>query len=219
MTISLYIVEDYLLTRVGLKNALNKYKELHILGEFENAEDCISAMSTKQSDIILMDLGLPKMDGVQATRILKEKYPKTKIIMLTSYEKDEAVLAALTAGANAYCLKDSEEENLINIIKTVNDGALWLAPKIAQVPFHHLPSKKSSSVYSSKEKEESQIKLTGRELSILKLMKEGKSNPQIAKEIIISTHTVKAYVASILVKLEVSDRVQAVVKAMDLDLV
>lgn len=219
MTISLYIVEDYLLTRVGLKNTLNKFKELNILGEFENAEDCISAMSKKQSDIILMDLGLPHMDGVQATKILKEKYPKTKIIMLTSYEKDEAVLAALTAGANAYCLKDSEEENLINIIKTVNDGALWLAPRIAQVPYNHLPCKKSSYIYSSKEKEESKIKLTDRELSILRLMKEGKTNPEIAKEIIISTHTVKAYVASILVKLDVSDRVQAVVKAMNLDLV
>lgn len=219
MAISLYIVEDYLLTRVGLKHMLGKFKELNVLGEFEAAEECIDAMAKKPSNIILMDLGLPNMNGIEATKVLKEKYPETKIIILTSHDKDEAVIAALLAGASAYCLKDSEEENLINIIKTVNDGALWLAPQIAKVPYNNLPNSRSKGLYSLDKKEEFDLKLTNREYSVLKLMAEGKTNPEIAKEIIISTHTVKAHVASILTKLDVGDRVQAVVKAIRSNLV
>lgn len=219
MAISLYIVEDYLLTRVGLKHTLKKFEDVEVINDFETAEECIEAMKERPSDMVFMDLGLPGMNGVEATKILKRKYPETKIIILTSHEKDETVIAALLAGANAYCLKDSEEENLINIIRTVKKGALWLAPEIAKVPCNHLTSPRSSSLCGLSKEKISDLNLTNREFSVLKLMTEGKTNPEIAKEMIISTHTVKAHVASILTKLDVNDRVQAAVKAIKSNLV
>ena len=214
MKISLYIVEDYLLNRVNLRHTLKRFDEVNLIGEFETAEECISAMNNNPCEIILMDLGLPFMNGIEATKIIREKYPETKIIVLTSHDEDDAVLAALAAGANAYCLKDTDEENLINVIKTVAEGALWLTPKIAQVPANHLPKPKSSQIGNICLKDASDLKLTDRELAVLKLMVEGKTNPEIAKEFIISTHTAKAHVASILAKLDVEDRVQAAVKAV-----
>lgn len=219
MTISLYIVEDYRLTRAGIKHILSNFQDIKILNEFETAEECIEAMEKQPADIILMDIGLPKMSGIEATKFLKRKYPQTKIVILTSREKDEYVVSALLAGANAYCLKESEEDNLINIIKTVKDGALWLAPQIAQIPFNYLPTRTTGKVCALSEKEKTNLRLSSREISVLNLMAEGKTNPEIAKEIIISVHTVKAHVANIFSKLGVDDRVQAVVKAVKSNIV
>ncbi len=219
MKISLYIVEDYLLNRVNLRHSLNKFDDVEVIGEFETAEDCIEKMQTRPCDIVLMDLGLPCMNGIDATKHIKNNFPDTKIIVLTSHDNDNTVLAALAAGANAYCLKDSDENILIDIIKTVNSGALWLTPKIAAVPANHLPKPRVPIVKNIKFTDHSDIKLSERELSVLKLMAEGKSNPEIAKECTISTHTAKAHVASILAKLGVDDRVQASVKAVKAKLI
>ncbi len=219
MKISLCIVEDYLLNRVNLRHTLKQYEELELVGEFETAEECISAIKTTPCDIVLMDLGLPFMNGIEATKIIKEEHPGTKIIVMTSHDSEDTVLAAISAGANAYCLKDTDESHLIEIIKMVNDGALWLTPQIAQVPCNNLPKPRHSKVGNLCLKECEEITLTERELSVLRLLTEGKTNPEIAKAFNISTHTAKAHVANILTKLEVDDRVQAAVKAIKSKLV
>ena len=106
--ISLYIVEDYLLTRVTYKKAFQDYQDINIKGDFETAEACIEALDTNKADIILMDLGLPYMSGIEATKIIHRKYPDIKIIILTSNDHDDDVLSSLASGANAYVLKDTE---------------------------------------------------------------------------------------------------------------
>ena len=223
MGVSVYIVEDYLLTRVGLKYTLNELENIRLIGDFEAAEDCINAMKKEPADIIFMDLGLPGINGIEATKIIKEKYPSTKIVILTSHEKDETVLASLSAGADAYCLKDPETETLINVIQNVTQGVLWLDTSVAKIPAKYMPKPDFSNFEKlyppSQINNNTNIKLTDREREVLKLMIDGKTNPEIAEKIIISTHTVKAHVASILSKLEVEDRVQASVKAIKMNLV
>ncbi len=215
MSISLYIVEDYPLSRIGLKHSLAKYDDIEILGDFETAEECLCAMEKRSVDIILMDIGLPRMKGTEATKQIKLLYPEAKILILTSHASDESVLEALMAGANGYCIKDTPAELLVKIIKMVNMGALWLAPQIAYIPAYHL-----SQINHNKNRKKPQknitydLKLTERELSVLHLIVKGKTNTEIAKEISISKHTAKAHVANILSKLNVDDRVQAAVKAV-----
>ena len=131
--ISVYIVEDYLLTRVTYKQAMKYYPEIKIKGDFETAEACIEALEKEQADVILMDLGLPYMTGIEATKIIHRKYPDTKIIILTSHENDEEILSSLASGANAYALKDIETKKLVNLICTVNEGSIWIDPRITKV--------------------------------------------------------------------------------------
>lgn len=218
MAITVYIVEDYLLTRVGLKHTLAQIEEIEVAGDFSTAEECIEAMKKKPADIIMMDIGLPLINGIEATKIIKLHFPDTKIIFLTSHQNDGEVLGAISAGASAYCLKESEGDMLYEIIKTVLSGALWLAPEIAKIPSSYLQSTNSYGTPDKELKEAISSKLTSREFAILNLLVQGKTNPEIADELFISTHTAKAHVKSILQKLSVEDRVQAAVKATKIGL-
>lgn len=213
--ISLYLVEDYFLSRASYKYSLEKFEQIEFLGDFENAQSCIDAMDKKQADIILMDLGLENMNGIEATKIIKQKYPNTKVIILTSHESENEVLACLYAGASAYALKDIPIEKLVEVIKAVNFGANWYDPHIAHIPFNSIPKPQSyefNNLYPSSD--EIKNLLTERELEVLKLLVEGKSNIEIAQEISISAHTAKAHVCSIISKLNVADRTQAAIKAV-----
>ncbi|NLF83085.1 MAG: response regulator transcription factor, partial [Candidatus Gastranaerophilales bacterium] len=145
---------------------------------------------------------------------VKEFDPNIKVIVLTSHERDEEVLAALGSGANAYCLKDIEPNNLVNVIKNVNKGAAWLDPNIAQVALKLFPKPESTKVMSASGISDARAQLTEREMEVLRLLVKGKSNTEIAKDLIVSVHTAKAHVCSILQKLCVDDRVQAAVKAI-----
>ncbi len=212
--IQLYIVEDYMLTRATYKHFLSKKQDIELLGDFENAENCIDAMQEKEADVILMDLGLPKMNGLEATKILKERYPAAKVIILTSHEQEEEILASLATGANAYVLKDIDFGVLYNVIQLVNNGAIWIDPKIAQVALSAFPKPVSTNFNNLYDKKVLDTNLTKREIEVLRLIVQGKSNTEIADEILISPNTAKAHVCSILQKLSVTDRVQAAVKAV-----
>lgn len=215
--ISLYVVEDYLLTRITYRHSLPRYNEnLEIINDFETAESCIEALKENEVDVILMDLGLPGMNGIDATQIIKSKYPKIKIIVLTSHDSDNEVLASLTSGANAYALKDISPENLTHVIESVNRGALWLDPRIAQIAIDVL---RRADNLNLNDENTYDFNLTMREKEVLGLIIKGKTNTEIAKEIIVSPNTVKAHVGNILEKLAVSDRVQAAVKAIECNLV
>ncbi len=206
--IKICIVEDYTLTRTALKYSLSEYNDIEISNDFDNAEDCIKYLDRAQVDVILMDLGLPYMNGLEATNIIKKKYPDIKIIIITSHDTEDEILTALSAGANAYLIKDTNTPEIYNIIHSVINGAIWLDPRIVKLAMEIFKNQKQQN----NEKEDIG-NLTDREKEVLKLLSDGKSNTEIAKELIISSHTAKVHVSNILNKLAVTDRVQAAVKA------
>ena len=209
-TISVYIVEDYLLTRVTYKKAFQNYGDINIVNDFETAEECIEALENRPVDVILMDLGLPYMTGIEATKIIHRKYPDIKIIILTSHDNDNEVLSSLASGANAYALKDIDIKKLYNLIQTVNEGSIWIDPKITKVV--------QKTFYKAEPLGREDFNLTPREKEVLDLLVQGFSNTEIAERIIVSPSTAKAHVCNILNKLSVTDRVQAAVKAIKYDL-
>jgi DNA-binding NarL/FixJ family response regulator len=213
-TVNVVIVEDYKLTRVGLRSSLNEFEGINVVGESEDAEKGLQIIQELKPDVVLMDLGLPGMNGIEATQQLKNLGEDIKIIILTSHERNEEVLAALGSGANAYCLKDIEPNTLVNVIKSVSEGAAWLDPAIAKVALNLFPKPESTKLLYSSEAPDARAQLTERELEVLRLLVKGKSNTEIAKDLIVSVHTAKAHVCSILQKLCVDDRVQAAVKAI-----
>lgn len=212
--IKVVIVEDYKLTRVGLRSALNEYEHINVVGEAEDALRGLEIIKNTQPEVVLMDLGLPGMNGLEATQKVKEMLPNTKIIVLTSHDREEEVLAALGSGANAYCLKDISPMTLSVVIRNVADGACWLDPAIAKTALNLFPKPENLNLRNSGEVNDARAQLTEREFEVLRLLVKGKSNTEIAKELIVSVHTAKAHVCSILQKLCVDDRVQAAVKAI-----
>lgn len=212
--VSLYVVDDYLLTRIAHRRNFLKDKEISFFEDFSNAEDCIKKMAQKPADIILMDIELPKMNGIEATKIIKEKYPKTKVIIYTSFKNDQKILASLACGACGYVLKNNQNVDLKNIIKMVSRGEFWMDWEIAKLAFSIMPTPNVNDLENLYESKNIKNNLTARELEVLKLLIDGKTNSQIAQEIIVSINTAKAHVGSILTKLSVTDRVQAAVKAV-----
>lgn len=212
--IKIIIVEDFKLTRVGLRCALNSNKDMTVLGEAENAPEGIKLAEKYKPDIILMDLGLPGMNGIEAMQKIKEILPKTKIIALTSHDRAEEVIAALSSGANAYCLKDIDPNKLADVVRDTNEGVCWIDPVVANLVLSSLPKSDNLSFLPGNNQAEGRIPLTEREFEVLKHLVAGKSNTEIAKELIVSVHTAKAHVCSILQKMCVNDRVQAAVKAV-----
>jgi DNA-binding NarL/FixJ family response regulator len=213
-TVRVVIVEDYKLTRVGLRSSLNEFEGIEVVGEAEDGEKGLKVIKEIKPDVVLMDLGLPGINGIEATQQIKTFDENIKVIILTSHDRDEEVLASLGSGANAYCLKDIEPNTLVNVIKTVSQGAAWLDPAIAKVALNLFPKPESTQILSSSEAQDARAQLTEREIEVLKLLVKGKSNTEIAKDLIVSVHTAKAHVCSILQKLCVDDRVQAAVKAI-----
>ncbi len=212
--INVYLVEDYLLARINYRHQLANYDDIKLMGDFESAIDCIKMMENKQADVVVLDLKIKDISGIEAIKIIKEKYPKTKIIVLTSYKQEEEVLASLSLGANAYVLKDTSIDKLVDIIRATNIGAHFFDPDISDIALKMIPKPNSydlNNLYTDVNEFRS---LTKREHEVLKLIIDGKSNTQIANLISISAHTAKAHVCSILTKLNVTDRVQAAVKAV-----
>ena len=212
--IKIGIVEDFKLTRVGLRCALNANDDINVVVEAEDAKTGIEYIQQKKPDVVLMDLGLPVMNGIEATIKIKETLPTTKVIALTSHDRGEEVIAALSSGASAYCLKDIDPEKLANVIRDVNEGACWIDPMVSQLALKSFPKIENVGFLPCKNQMENRVPLTEREYEVLKHLVSGKSNTEIAKELIVSVHTAKAHVCSILQKMCVNDRVQAAVKAV-----
>ena len=212
--IKVAIVEDFKLTRVGLRCALNENEDIKVVAESEDAISGLKAIEREKPDVVLMDLGLPVMNGIEATVKLKEMLPQTKVIALTSHDREEEVVAALSSGANAYCLKDIDPAKLANVIRDVNEGVCWIDPMVSQLALNSFPKTENIGFLPSRNHDEGRVPLTEREYEVLRHLVSGKSNTEIAKELIVSVHTAKAHVCSILQKMCVNDRVQAAVKAV-----
>lgn len=208
------IIEDYKLTRVGLKSALQEFDFLNVVGEAENALNLSQMVKSLKPDVILMDLGLPELNGIEATLMIKEEFPQIKVIALTSHEREEEVIASIGAGASAYCLKDISPYTLAEVIKEVANGACWLDAGVSRVMYTMFPKPENVNLLPSQKISDIKNQLTEREYEVLKLLVQGKSNAEIAENLIVSVHTAKAHVCSILQKLCVDDRVQAAVKAI-----
>jgi DNA-binding NarL/FixJ family response regulator len=216
--IRLVLVEDYKLVRIGLRSVLNEDPRIEVVGEAETGEQGIDLVKQLKPDLVILDLGLPGIDGIEVTKIIKNMDENIKVVILTSHEVEDEVLAALSAGANAYCLKEITSNRLIEVVKSVYEGAAWLDPAIAGMALEMF----SASGMKSKGGNASartDLQLTERENQVLTLLVEGKSNSEIADALSVSVHTAKAHVCSILQKLSVHDRVQAAVKAVKENLV
>jgi len=209
MKSNILIVEDHELTRFGLKTTFDGVDFIDAVFEADNAEKAIEIFNNNRIDLIIMDLGLPNLNGIDATKKIRAKNQDVKIIILTSHNDEKEVLESLKAGANAYCSKEINPSRLTEVVNSVLDGASWFDPSIA-----HVVLKAATNINISEVASKNNYNLTTRETQILKLITNGYSNNEIAKELFVSINTTKAHVASILQKLEVDDRLQAALKAL-----
>lgn len=215
-SITLYIIDNYLLNRIASRRYFSCDNDFEVLGDFSCAKECIIKMKEKPADIVLMDIELPFMNGIEATKIIKDKFPKTKVIIYSAYKNDRKILGALACGACGYVLKNNHNKStdLKAIIKMIANGGFWMDLEIANLAFSKIPKPDLSDFENIYEERNLAKTLTQREMEVLKLLIDGKTNSQIAREMIVSTNTAKAHVGNILTKLSVTDRTQAAVKAV-----
>lgn len=207
---NILIIEDHELTRFGLKTAFEDVEFIGTIYEADSAEKGLELFENNDIQLVVMDLGLPNMNGIDATKKICALNKDTKIVILTSHNDEKEVLNSIKAGANAYCSKEINPQRLVNVVQSVLDGAAWFDPSISHIVLKAATTTQSYEVSPKK----TDYNLTTREAQILKLITEGYSNTDIANELLVSINTTKAHVASILQKLEVDDRLQAALKAI-----
>ena len=206
------IVEDDPIMRLGLKQLLDHQPNISVVGMAEDGDRGVKLALELKPDLILIDVGMPHLDGIAATQQIKTALPEVKVLMLTSHTADTEIIAALSGGADAYCVKGIDFDKLLTAIATVQSGGIYLDSQIAQKIINHLQA--NSATKSDRNTRNTLEQLSKREYEVLELIVEGYSNPQIGAELNLSTNTVKTYVRSIMNKLMVSDRVQAAVTAL-----
>ena len=214
--IGVLLIEDHELYRMGLSMLLDKADGITLMAEASDGADGIKKARELSPDVILMDIGLPNIDGIEATQRIKDFNPDVKILIFTSRDSEKDVFEAFRAGADGYIMKGATPEQTISAIKSVYEGVGWIDPSIAKMVFSNLqrPVLQPETRMSDVKRANNSYGLTERELDVLELMVEGLSNPQIADRLVITRATAKAHVHSILQKLCVSSRTQATVTAM-----
>lgn len=204
--ISILIVDDHEVVRNGIRSYLSTLSDFQVVGEADSGEEAIKLVAELIPDVVLMDLIMPGMDGVETTRELKKISPRTQVVVLTSYHEDVHIFPALKAGAISYILKDMKMEKLVETIHRAVDGEVTLHPLVAARVLQNIRGENSDEQTLFTD-------LTDRELDVLKLIAAGLSNSQIAAELVISENTVKGHVSNILSKLHLADRTQVAVYA------
>jgi DNA-binding NarL/FixJ family response regulator len=204
--IKVMVVDDHAIVREGIRSLLELEQDISLVTEASSSCECMTILESDESyNIILMDLKMPGIDGIEATRLIKNQFPLIKVVILTNYEDDEFVLASIKAGADGYVLKDVNKVDLLKIIRDVLEDRGYIDPAVTHKVFDRL---KRTSISTS---EDSHIRpiLSQRELQVLEQLVEGKSNKEIADGIYISLDTVKAHLKNIYKKLGVCSRAQA----------
>ena len=216
--INVLLVEDHELYRMGLSMLLEKAEDINLVAEASDGLEGVRKAREFAPNVILMDIGLPNMDGIEATQRIKDFLPDTKILIFTSRDSEHDVFESFRAGADGYIMKGASPEQTISAIKAVNEGIGWIDSAIAKMVFSSLHNvnavKMSSSIIDIDKKDKNSYGLTERELDVLSLMVDGLTNPQIAEKLVITKATAKAHVHSILQKLCAASRTQATVLAM-----
>lgn len=214
--IKVLLAEDHIMTRMGMSIVLEQAQGLKLVAEAEDGEIAIEKAKEFLPDLILMDIGLPNVDGIEATRKIKAFNPDIKILMFTSRDNEDDVFASFKSGADGYIMKGATPEQTVSAIKAVNEGTAWIDPQIARLVLSNIQQNKSENI---KDEEFTNTKtnnydLTDRELDVLALIVEGLSNSEIADRLVIAKATAKTHVHSILQKLYVDDRTKAAVIAL-----
>jgi two-component system, NarL family, response regulator LiaR len=207
MSISIVLVDDHAVVRQGLRMFLALDPELQIVGEASNGAEGIEQVQKLKPDVVLMDLVMPVMDGITAIQKLRQHFPGVEVIALTSVLEDEKVIGAIRAGATGYLLKDTQADELCRAIKAAANGQVQLSPQAATRLVREIKSPDSPE------------KLTERETDVLRLLALGRSNKEIASELVIGEKTVKTHVSNILMKLGFTSRTQAALHAVRIGLV
>jgi NarL family two-component system response regulator LiaR len=204
--IRVLLVDDHSIVRQGVRAFLETYSEFQVVGEAETGKEALRLVEEHIPDVVLMDLIMPGMNGVEATRQMKDISPRTQIVVLTSYHEDEHIFPALQAGALSYTLKDVDMEDLAEAVRKAARNEPWLHPRVASRVLQELHGRMKEEVNPF-------TILTSREMEVLKLIADGLSNREITEHLVISLHTVKGHVSNILSKLHLADRTQAAVYA------
>jgi DNA-binding NarL/FixJ family response regulator len=212
MSLSVLIVDDQALVRAGFRMILDAEEDIDVAGEAADGADAVAEAQRLKPDVILMDVRMPQVDGIEATRRVLADGLDTKVVMLTTFDMDEYVYDALRAGASGFLLKDVPPEQLVAGIRAVAQGDALLAPSVTRRVIEEFVRRPPASMHTTPPE---LGELTARELEVLKLVAKGLSNAEIAKELFVSETTVKTHVAHMLTKLGVRDRVQAVVLAYE----
>ena len=204
--VRILLVDDHKIVRQGVRAFFDAHEGIDVIGEAESGAEAVKLVEERVPDVVLMDLIMPGMDGVEATRLAKGISPRTQIVVLTSYHDDENIFPALQAGALSYILKDVEMDELAEAVIKASRGEATLHPQVASRVIQELHGRK-------KDESTLDIDLTKRETEILKLIAQGMSNSEIAENFVISKYTVKGHVSNILSKLHLADRTQAAIYA------
>lgn len=216
-SIKVTIIEDHDMTRMGLSFALSNNSSIEVLGTASDGLEGVEQALNLKPDLVIMDIGLPTIDGIEATRKIKNSMPEIKVLMNTSRDNEDDILDSFAAGADGYITKGATSEQTISAIQAVSEGVGWLDPAIARVVLSNI--RKNSQVESKTsginyQKGKNLYGLTEREMEVLALLVEGLKNPQISKKLVITIATTKTHVHNILQKLYVKTRSKAVATAM-----
>jgi len=204
------------MVRAGFRMLLEAEPDIQVVGEAEDGAVAVSAVRSLKPDVVLMDIQMPVMDGLEATRhiVSEQRKVPTRVLILTTFERDEYIFESLRSGASGFILKNAPPEDLINAIRVVAEGNALLAPSVTRRIITEFAKKPVPKTY-----EEEIKRLTEREIEVLRLVARGKTNEEIAGELVIGEATVKTHVSNVLTKLDLRDRVQAVVFAYESSLV
>lgn len=206
--IRVLICDDQPMVSEGLRAILSTVAEIEVAGLASNGAQAVALVEQAHPDVVLLDLKMPVMNGLQATRVIRSKYPDVKVLVLTTYALDEWVFDAIHSGASGYLLKDTPRDDLVAAILGTADGKTFIDPSVAgklldSITHQNMPL--NSELVS---------RLSERELDVLELLAQGRTNPEIAQQLYLSDGTVRNYISSILTKLEVADRTQAALLAI-----
>jgi NarL family two-component system response regulator LiaR len=203
-TVKLVIVDDHRVVRSGVKALIETEPGLEVIGEAGDGREAVTKVKAQQPDVVLMDLVMPEMDGVEATNEITKLSPAPEILILTSFSEEERIIQAIKAGASGYLIKDASPDELVQAIEDVYHGESTLDPKVAGTVLRSV----------QKEPEDSAEELTDREIEVLELLAEGLPNEDIAEKLYISERTVRSHVSNILGKLDLANRTQAALYAV-----
>ncbi len=216
------VADDHYVVRAGLRLTLASQPDLEVVGEAESGLQAVELCRRLRPDLVLMDVSMPEMDGLEATRAIKAELPATSILIITAHEDPDYLLGAIEAGAAGYVLKDTPKAQLLGAVRRVLSGESPLNEELALQLIRRLASKVEKHTETAPEPGKYQgllaEPLTTRELEVLHLLAQGQSNPEIARSLVVSRATVKTHVQNIIRKLAVSDRTQAVIRAVELGL-